>query len=186
MPSRRSRSLSFRFHPPAYGRWAFTFACVGFLSFKLWSDSGATSPEVLAEGFHDVERVTAGDTLRLTDGANVRLIGVQPIEPAVEQKAREFTAQFVAGQRVRLQFDRERINRQRQFVAYVWVGDRLLNQELIRSGWALADPSFNYSASMKTRFRRAEQQARQEAAGIWSAAGANHDLSLSRDSFTSR
>jgi micrococcal nuclease len=133
-------------------------------------------PEALDEGVYRVERVVDGDTLLLTDRARIRLIGANtpetvkpnsPVEPWGPE-AKEFTQAFVAGGAVRLQFDRERKDKYDRFLAYVWVDDRMLNEELIRAGLARAQTTFRFSASMKTRFRRAEEEAKAAQRGLWS------------------
>lgn len=136
----------------------------------------SASPESLAEGSYRVARVVDGDTLLLANGARVRLIGadtpetVKPGEPVQPwgPEATKFTKEFVAAGTVRLQLDRERIDRFGRFLAYVWVDDRMLNEELIRAGLARARLEFRYSSVMKTRFRRAQQEAKAAGRGIWS------------------
>jgi len=133
-------------------------------------------PDALAEGPYPVERVIDGDTLLLPNGVRIRLIGADtpetvkpnhPVEPWGPE-ATAFTREFLAGHQVRLQFDRERKDQYGRFLAYVWVDERMLNEELIRAGLARAKTGFPYSASMKTRFRRAEEEARAERRNIWS------------------
>jgi micrococcal nuclease len=135
-------------------------------------------PKSLVEGEYRVERVVDGDTLLLANGATIRLQGVDtpetvkpdhPVEP-VGPEASRFTQTFIAEGKgtVRLQFDRERVDRNDRFLAYVWVGDRMLNEELVRAGLATAETGFRYSAAMKTRFRRAEEEAKAAERGIWS------------------
>jgi micrococcal nuclease len=133
-------------------------------------------PEEMAEGVYEVARVVDGDTLLLTNRARVRLIGADtpetvkpnhPVEPWGPE-ATEFTRQFLAGGEVHLEFDRERLDKYNRFLAYVWVGDKMLNEELIRAGLARAELHYHYSQSMKTRFRRAEAEARSAGRGIWS------------------
>ncbi|MCX7426617.1 MAG: thermonuclease family protein [Planctomycetia bacterium] len=148
---------------------------------RWYGDAEPSRPESLAEDAYQVQRVVDGDTLLLANEARIRLIGADtpetvkpnwPVEPWGPE-ATEFTKQFVAGGEVWLRFDRERQDRYGRFLAYVWVGDRMLNEELIRAGLAKAEMGFRYSSSMKTRFRRAEQEARAAQRGIWSAAEAN-------------
>lgn len=139
-------------------------------------------PESLAEGTYQVRRVVDGDTLLLANGARVRLIvadtpeTVRPDSP-VERwgpEAAQFTEDFVACGEVRLQMDRERVDRYGRFLAYVWVGDEMLNEELIRAGLARARTEYACAEAMKTRFRRAEQEARRAGKGIWSEPAASH------------
>jgi micrococcal nuclease len=135
-------------------------------------------PEPLAEGHYHVQRVVDGDTLLLHGGARVRLMGVDtpetvkpdhPVEPWGPE-ASEFTRSFVGGGDVRLQFDRERTDRFGRYLAYVWVRDRLLNEELLRAGLARWEPGYHYNQSMKTRFRRAQREAQNAQRGLWSDA----------------
>jgi micrococcal nuclease len=130
----------------------------------------------LPEGSHRVVRVVDGDTIVIAPDSFVRLIGVDtpetvkpehPVEPFGPEATR-FTRQFLAGGSARLSFDRERVDRFGRFLAYVWVGDRLLNEELLRAGLARWEPNFNYSADMKRRFRQAQDEARRAGLGIWS------------------
>lgn len=125
-----------------------------------------------------MERVVDGDTLLLANRARVRLIGVDapesvkpdhPVEPFGPEAA-EFTRRRVAeaGNTVRLEFDRERIDSYGRFLAYVYARDAMLNEELIRAGLAEAETGFRYSQSKKTQFRRAEDEAKAAGRGIWS------------------
>jgi micrococcal nuclease len=150
---------------------------LAWAAFRLWQIwPAATGPDALTEGQYQVARVVDGDTLLLTNRARVRLIGVdtpETVKPntAVEPwgpEATVFTRSMVAAHEVRLQFDRERVDRYGRFLAYVWVGDQLLNEELLRAGLARWEPQYHYSQSMKTRFRKAQQEAQRAQRGIWS------------------
>jgi micrococcal nuclease len=144
-------------------------------AFRLWQDE-TPAPGPLAEGSYQVERVVDGDTLVLVGGHRVRLIGVntpetvapdRPVEPWGPE-ASAFTRSFVGDQSVRLQLDRERIDQHGRHLAYVWNGNRLLNEELIRAGLGRYEPQFYYSPTMKRRFQKAQDSARRDGVGIWS------------------
>lgn len=133
-------------------------------------------PETLAPGLYRVERVVDGDTLVLVAGHRVRLIGADtpetvkpnhPVEPWGPE-ATEFTRQFVAGGEIRLQLDGPPKDKYGRWLAHVWVGDRMLEEELIRAGLARAETEYSYSPAMKTRFLAAQSQARTAGRGIWS------------------
>jgi micrococcal nuclease len=136
------------------------------------------APRVLESGAYRVARVVDGDTLVLADPAErVRLIGADtpetvkpnwPVEPWGPE-ASAFTRKFLSGGEVRLEFDDEPRDKYGRILAYVWVGDRMLNEELIRAGLARAELQYHYSAAHKARFRRAEAAARTARRGIWSA-----------------
>lgn len=149
---------------------------VVLVALARWWQPEAPPPDALAPGVYEVKRVVDGDTLVLANGARVRLIGADtpetvkpnhPIEPWGPE-ASDFTREFVASGEVRLEFDREVKDKYGRFLAYVWVDDRMLNEELIRAGLARAEPQYHYAAAVKKRFLRAEADARAAGRGIWS------------------
>ncbi len=145
-------------------------ALLGLL-LRWWLLAPVASRENLAEGRYVVERVIDGDTLQLVGGARLRLMGVNTPETLERwgPEATEFTRRWVAESDfvVRLQFDRERLDRFDRYLAYVWRGDSLLNEELLRAGLARYEGQFSYSVTMKRRFQRAQQQAQAEHLGLW-------------------
>jgi micrococcal nuclease len=141
----------------------------------------AAAPEQIEEGVVEVRRVVDGDTLVLASGARVRLQGINcpesvkpdpPIEPWGPE-ASEFTADFIrsASHRVRLSFGAERKDQYDRFLAFVWNGDVLLNEELVRAGLAQAKLGYRYSGVMKSRLAKAQADARKTRRGIWSTPG---------------
>lgn len=132
----------------------------------------------LVEGDYSVQRVVDGDTLLLTGGQRVRLLAIDtpetvrpdhPVE-AWGKEAAAFTRQFVdsANDRVRLTFDQDKVDQHGRHLAYVWVEDRLLNEELVRAGLAKANTHFDNDQAMEQRLKKAETAARQAKRGIWS------------------
>lgn len=124
-----------------------------------------------------VERVVDGDTILLADSKErVRLIGVNtpetvkpnsPVEPWGPE-ASQFTKQFLAAGKVRLEFDGAHRDKYGRLLAFVWVGDRMLNEELLRAGLARLELQYRYSAAMKARLQQAENEAKAARRGIWS------------------
>ncbi len=134
------------------------------------------SAEDLPPGEYRVARVVDGDTLLLENQARVRLLGVDtpetvrpdsPVEPWGPEAA-AFTRSFLGKQAVRLEFDRERVDDYGRYLAYVWIGDRMLNEELLRAGLGRALLRHPYAESRKRAFRRAQQEAQSAERGIWS------------------
>ena len=132
------------------------------------------------EGIYRVERVVDGDTLILANQTRtrIRLIGADtpetvkpntPVQPFGPEASR-FTKNAIArnGNKVRITFDGTQIDRYGRTLAMVWLGDTLLNEQLIREGLARAQLQYNYSREMKNRFRTAENHAKREKRGIWS------------------
>lgn len=123
-----------------------------------------------------VHRAVDGDTLLLDDRTRVRLLGVDtpetkrpdwPVEP-FGPEAHDFTSAHVEGRKVRLEFDKERHDKYGRILAYVYLDDWFLNEELIRAGLGRAITNHPYSESMKRRFRAAQREAQRERRGIWS------------------
>jgi len=157
----------------------------------LWPSRQAQTADQLSEGLYDVvrvvdgdtiivarevERVVGGQTVRQTEQARIRLLGIDtpetvkrnhPVEP-FGPEATAFTRQFVRGGRVRLQFDRRRVDHYDRFLAYVFVDDLMLNEELVRQGLARVKSYPGDSESMLRRFRRAEEEAIKANRGIQS------------------
>ncbi|MGQ0634683.1 MAG: thermonuclease family protein [Planctomycetaceae bacterium] len=139
-------------------------------------DPDRAPPPPRQESVVFVRRAVDGDTLLLSDGQRVRLLGVDtpetkreetPIEPWGPE-AHEFTRRHVEGRSVLLRYDRERRDKYNRLLAYVYVGDFFLNEELIRAGFGRAITNHPYQESMKRRFRQAEREAREAQRGIWS------------------
>ncbi len=138
------------------------------------AEVGRTYPD--ASQLQRVERVVDGDTLLLESRHRVRLIGVDtpetkhpelPPEPFGEE-ASQFVRDLVEGKSVHLEYDRERFDRYDRVLAYVYVGDLLLNEELIREGLSPAVTKFPYRSDMRQRFVNAEKEAQQARRGLWS------------------
>jgi micrococcal nuclease len=147
------------------------------LARNYWSEPPASVPtQPPATGTFDVVRVVDGDTILFAPHMRVRLIGVNapesvkpdsPVEP-FGPEASQFTREFLRGGTARLEYDRERVDQFDRQLAYVWVGDKMLNEELLRAGLARWERHFNYASEKKQRFREAQDEARRARRGIWS------------------
>jgi micrococcal nuclease len=135
------------------------------------SQSGARSVSV------EVTRVVDGDTVEVRiDGGieDVRYIGVdtpesvKPGEPVecYALAASHFNERLVEGERVRLVFDAERRDTYGRLLAYVYLGDRFVNAELVRRGYATTltiEPNDRFA----DLFARLEQRAGAAGRGLW-------------------
>ena len=128
-----------------------------------------------------VTDVVDGDTIEVElDGAieDVRYIGVdtpesvapgQPVE-CFGKRAARFNAALVGSETVRLAFDAERRDRYGRLLAYVYVGERFVNAELVRRGFARTltiAPNDRFA----TRFDRLAREAGNAGRGLWGACG---------------
>jgi micrococcal nuclease len=122
-----------------------------------------------------VDRVTDGDTVRLSGLGRTRLIGIDTPEVygGVQCYGREASAfakrVLRPGTRVRYKLGVESRDRYGRALAYVWLADgRFFNLMLAEQGYAkqlTIPPNVEYA----DRFRRAVAQARAANRGLWSA-----------------
>ena len=98
-----------------------------------------------------VKRVIDGDTIQLSNGEIVRLIGVDTPETKHPQKpveyfgkeASAFTRKMVEGKAVRLEYDQQRKGKYNRTLAYVYLTDgTFLNAEIIKQGYGHAYTAF--------------------------------------------
>lgn len=126
-----------------------------------------------------VTRVVDGDTAEIEfEGRelDVRFIGIdtpetvapdQPVE-CFGPQASEYVEGRLEGQQVRLEFDVERLDRFGRTLAYIWVGDELFNETLVREGYALVT-TFPPNVKYVERFQQAQTEAREADRGLWRA-----------------
>jgi micrococcal nuclease len=150
-------------------------AAILLLAVLRWQREPVHVPPVSEAGTAHVQRVVDGDTLLLSGGERVRLIGIDtpesvkpdtPPEP-LGREASDFTKRMAEGQEVRLEFDRERVDQYGRTLAFVYVGDLFLNEELIRQGYSRAETRFPFRSDLQRRFREVEEEARDAGRGIW-------------------
>jgi micrococcal nuclease len=125
-----------------------------------------------------VSRVVDGDTIEFSpaiDGIeDVRLIGVdtpETVDPGEEvepygPQATAFATRKLSGRKVRLEFDEQRIDQYGRLLAYIYVGDTMFNEELVRRGYAQAYP-YPPNTTYEARFAAAQRMARTANLGIW-------------------
>jgi micrococcal nuclease len=121
-----------------------------------------------------VTRVIDGDTLLLSNGERVRLIGVDtpelyhPLKPVqyFAEEASQFTRKMAEGKRVRLEYDWRRLDRYNRLLAYVYLEDgTFLNAEIIRQGYGFAYTKYPFR--YMEQFLKYEREARENERGLW-------------------
>lgn len=126
-----------------------------------------------------VSRVVDGDTVEVQLGGeteDVRYIGVdtpETVKPGAPvdcfgPQSSAFNHRLVEGRRVRLVLGEERRDVYGRLLAYVYLGDRFVNAELVRRGLARTltiPPNDRYAA----RFERLEIAASRAGRGLWGA-----------------
>ena len=126
-----------------------------------------------------VQQVIDGDTVQLGDGQMVRYIGIDAPEvrrhvggewvmdpEPFAQAATEANRQLVEGQRVRLEYDAQTHDRYGRLLAYVYVGEQMVNEALVADGYAhvlTIPPNVRYAE----QFRLLANEARRARRGLW-------------------
>ncbi len=118
------------------------------------------------------EVLTVGDGDSFTvrrDGRThkVRLYGIDSPElgQAHGRNTRQLARSWLQGRRVEVEpMYQDKFGRT---VALVWVGERLLNEELVRSGAAWVSPKFCQSRRVCDRMFDIQEKARQARLGLW-------------------
>ncbi len=127
-----------------------------------------------------VVRVVDGDTIQVRVQGHlekVRYIGVNTPELHHPRRGEEpggraasaVNAGLVAGRHVRLELDVRARDRYGRLLAYVWVGDVMVNAELVRLGYAqvmTVPPNVRHQAL----FLRLQREARAGHRGLWGPA----------------
>ena len=122
-------------------------------------------------------RVVDGDTIVLSNGEKVRLIGVDTPETKHPRKpveyygkeASAFTKKMVEGKPVRLEYDWQERDKYGRLLAYVYLMDgTFLNAEIIKQGFGHAYTRFPFK--YLDQFRQYEKEAREGKRGLWADA----------------
>jgi len=86
-----------------------------------------------------VVRVIDGDTFVILTGERVRLIGIDTPEIGEKcyEEAKEYLKNLVEGRIVILTYDKRRYDNYGRLLAYVWLGTTLVNELMIKEGYAV-------------------------------------------------
>ena len=125
-----------------------------------------------------VTRAVDGDTLLLESGHRVRLLGVdtpETVHPTrgeepFGREASDFAKARTTGRAVTLEFDRERTDHYDRVLAWVFVGDELLNESLVAAGLSPVVRISPLRPDYEKRLLAAERAAKAAGLGIWSDA----------------
>ncbi len=123
-----------------------------------------------------VTRVIDGDTVEIQGGAKVRYIGidtpesVKPNTPiqCFAKEASEKNKELVLGKEVRLEKDVSETDKYGRLLRYVYVGDTMINEVLVKEGYAHA-VSYPPDVKYQEKLRFAEQFARENNKGLWNS-----------------
>ncbi|MBI4974842.1 MAG: thermonuclease family protein [Candidatus Omnitrophica bacterium] len=162
------------------------------LTSLLYSSSNALTQSEAApsqDKFLYVRRVIDGDTIKLSDGQKVRLIGIDTPESYYSDKllrdskrsrkdiktilklgkrASSFTRELCLGKKVRLEYDVVKKDRYGRTLAYVYLENgTFVNAKILEEGYAqvmTVPPNVKYA----DYFLRIQGEARDKNKGLWS------------------
>ncbi len=142
-----------------------------FQSEEFASDTKETATELIK-----VTKVIDGDTIEIEEGQRVRYIGidtpetVHPNEPieCFGVEASNKNKELVLGKNVSLEKDVSETDKYGRLLRYVWVGDLMVNEYLVREGYAQSS-TYPPDVKYQDRFVEAQRKAREESKGLWSS-----------------
>ena len=139
------------------------------------SASGVNPIESLVK----VTRVVDGDTIEIEGGKRVRLIGMDTPEinktgetGCFGREAADYAIKLLTGQMIKMEKDISEVDRYNRLLRYVYVGDTMINDKLVRDGYARVytyPPDVKY----KDKFLESEKYARENNLGLWSKCGSS-------------
>jgi micrococcal nuclease len=164
--------------------WIFLIISL-FLNSYFLSTSHAETQE---HRLYRVLRVIDGDTIKLDNGENVRLIGIdapelrdnaklqkdlkerhltKSVELAMGRRSYQFTKQLIEGKKVHLEFDKKKYDEYHRTLAYVYLPNGIfVNAQILSAGYAYAyiiKPDVRYAQL----FRQLYSQAKEDRRGLW-------------------
>lgn len=115
-----------------------------------------------------VKAVHDGDTFTTVEGWQVRMLGIDA--PELYQPggdiARDILGGYLLNKTVKLEPDREDKDRYGRLLRYVYVGDTLINAEMVRKGYAAFQP-FQESLKLADTLAKLEETAARIGKGLW-------------------
>jgi micrococcal nuclease len=122
-----------------------------------------------SDGIFEVSQIIDGDTIRLSNGEKVRLIGInapeqgQPFYNEATEKLRE----LIGDEPVTLEKDVDDEDQYGRLLRYIYVNETFVNVEMVRQGFAISYP-FSPNTKYTDKFEEAQEDARISQIGIWS------------------
>ena len=128
------------------------------------------APDEATTQFATVTYVVDGDTIEISTGERVRLIGMDTPERGAPYytEAKNKLSKLVLNKQIRMEKDVSDVDRYSRLLRYLYIGDTFVNLEMVEAGYATTytyPPDVKYSA----QFLAAEQEARNAQLGLWAS-----------------
>ncbi|MBU1031026.1 MAG: thermonuclease family protein [Nanoarchaeota archaeon] len=122
-----------------------------------------------------VSSVSDGDTIKLSNGETIRLIGLNAPESgqSCSSEATDKLKEFVLGKEVILEQDVDDKDQYSRLLRYVYVDSIFVNLEMVRLGLA---HKYEYGSNTKysSKFEQAENEAKQNEGCLWKSEEVNY------------
>ena len=132
------------------------------------------------EGPFRVQKVIDGDTVVLDNGRHLRYLGINTPERNERfwREARDYNDRMIKGKLAMLEFEQVKEDKYGRILAYVYVGKKMINAQLLMVGLAhlfILEPNkfYNY-------FRTLQEEARVKGMGFWGKRGFRGPLKITR------
>lgn len=137
-----------------------------------------TLPTIIGETTK-VTRVIDGDTVAISDGRIVRYIGMDSPERGncFFEEAKSASEALVKDKEVWFEKDVSEVDKYNRLLRYAFVGDVLINEELIRDGFAVVS-TYPPDVKYKDKFLAAQEEARDNKKGVWGKEGCSGKLEV--------
>jgi len=121
-----------------------------------------------------ITRVVDGDTVEIENGTKIRYIGVNTPETKDPRKgvecfgmeAYEFNKTLVEGKTVTLEKDVSETDKYGRLLRYLWIEDKLINEELVKQGFASV-ATYPPDVKYYKRLLDAQNYAKDNQLGLW-------------------
>jgi micrococcal nuclease len=125
-------------------------------------------PQVTNSDEKLVTRIIDGDTIEVEGGERIRYIGVDTPErgDCYSKEATEVNRRLVEGKKIILEYDVGRLDRYKRTLAYVYIENIFVNEQLLVEGVARVDtvqPNVKYVQ----KFLLSQNTAREAQYGLW-------------------
>ncbi len=123
-----------------------------------------------------VSKVVDGDTIEITGGRKLRYIGIdtpETVDPrrplqCFGKEASNRNKELVLGKQVELEKDVSETDKFGRLLRYVYVGERMINEQLVQEGYAHAS-SYPPDIMYQERLTAVQAKARVENKGLWAS-----------------
>lgn len=160
---------------------------------KIQETEGVSYSSGSTDELVKVVKVIDGDTIKIETGEVVRLIGidapetVHPSKPLAcfGEKSSAKAREILEGGLVRLEKDVSDRDKYGRLLRYVWKGEELVNEILVREGYATVS-TYPPDVKYQYRFLEAQRLAREENRGLWAECSNKGNNEEVRETYSSK